>query len=576
MGFAWDSAAIRLCSCFVQKVGLILGVFWAMGETRAQEEFFPEVDNLTPARALPFGSDSPVAAGDDQLALVSPVTFLQVVAGVEEVESPGAPGVELVGLTVDQQETLRSRLETFRGRPLTERDLLTLSEIIIRHYEDHDRPVVEVWIPPQAPESLESLVVRVEEGRVGSVQMRASSAFNEERLSRALFLSRGDLLKTSDLTAVTTWLSRNPFRQAEIFAAAGESHGEADLIIAFEEKRPWQLYAGYENSGTETTGEERFLLGGVWGNAFDRDHILAYQATLGANPGEFQAHGLSWEVPLHGRHEFFRLAASWARVVSESNTLLGPTEVEGGIWQVGVSYGRPVAGPSWQGELSAGLEFKRSDTFLTFGDLAGLDSDTPVEVVQARLEFQARRERGPEEQWEREGRMALVVSPGGLSRRNGGEDFAAYREGADQTYFYLRGQGQASRAWGDWTLALRGEAQLASGALLPGEQLGIGGLRTVRGYREREYLADHGWWGSVELRSPAWRSHWREHELAAQGLLFLDQSWAWREGEDRESFLSLGLGARAQWHGANLRADLGFPLLEGDGPRAHLGLVWRW
>lgn len=561
----------------VRKIGgLLLLLFLPIG-LEGQDLFLPVVENESLPGELPFGGNQPVTEGDDLRVLVEAVSSLVVTT--EESSSMSGAGVSLRRLTVENQESLQRALHSFLNRDLTEKSLLMLTEIIVSHYEENDLPVVDVWVPPQAEVATGTLVVRILEGKVGQVQLREPEHFNPALLAPALRMKRGEVLRTSDLTKTTAWLSRNPFRKADLFVAVGSEKGEADLVFAFEEQRSWQVFAAYENTGTRATGENRFLLGGVWGNAFQQDHVVAYQATLGTDLEQFQAHGLSWEVPLHRRHEFLRFTSSWARVASDSTTSLGRAEIEGSSFQLGLSYGKQWFLGDWQGELSGGLEIKRSDTFLTFSDFTEFTSDTPVEVAQLRLDALLRKSATGPKEWNSLVRVSLFASPGGLSGRNEDSDFAAYRAEAEASYFYLRGSGQWSRAWKDWLFLIRAEAQLASGALLPSEQLALGGLRTVRGYQEREFLADSGWWGSAEARTPAWSGKIFDQNLSAQGLLFLDHGFTWRENEDNEQLLSAGLGARVQWGKASLRADLGVPLIEvenGSEPRAHVGLTYRW
>jgi hemolysin activation/secretion protein len=54
----------------------------------------------------------------------------------------------------------------------------------------------------------------------------------------------------------------------------------------------------------------------------------------------------------------------------------------------------------------------------------------------------------------------------------------------------------------DYQLVLRGSAQLASDPLLPIEQFAVGGIDTVRGYRENQIVRDIGVAGSIELHVP--------------------------------------------------------------------------
>jgi hemolysin activation/secretion protein len=60
----------------------------------------------------------------------------------------------------------------------------------------------------------------------------------------------------------------------------------------------------------------------------------------------------------------------------------------------------------------------------------------------------------------------------------------------------------ASRPLADWQLVLRGSAQVSTDALLPIEQFAVGGIDTVRGYRENQIVRDNGVAGTVELHIP--------------------------------------------------------------------------
>ncbi|MDP0491043.1 MAG: ShlB/FhaC/HecB family hemolysin secretion/activation protein [Verrucomicrobiota bacterium JB023] len=549
----------------------LLAVISLGGSLGAQDEFIPTIDASGEPVALPFGETGDFVEGDDTEILVEGVTSIQLL-GIEghseSIASPRPLGewpVEAGGLTVAELPELQRRLTSYVNRPLSERDLLKLTEEIIRHYEERDRPVVDVVVTGVEEETL---LVEVAEGRVGELRLKDAEYFNEELLADALSLRSGDLLRASALEEDLVWLGRNPFRQAELFAAPGREAGEADLLIGLEEENPWLFSLGWENTGTEATGEERLIASILWGNAWDADQVLAYRATLGWDVERFQAHGFSWEVPLHQRHEFLRFSGSWARVRTDSDFGSFVLEAEGESWQLGVSHGRPIHQGDWRGELSWGAEFKRSDTFLAVGAVEG--PGVPVEVVQGRLDVLLRRDTF-------ELRGTLVASPGGLSGRNGSEDFSNYRPDAEAAYLYARVSGSWLHALGDgWALLARGESQLATGALLPSEQLGFGGSSSVRGYAERELLADQGGWLSLELRSPALDHNWLGDAGQLQAIGFLDGGLGWQDGEGGDVLLGTGLGLRGQWKGAGFRVDVGIPLEGEKEVRLHAGLQYQW
>jgi hemolysin activation/secretion protein len=81
----------------------------------------------------------------------------------------------------------------------------------------------------------------------------------------------------------------------------------------------------------------------------------------------------------------------------------------------------------------------------------------------------------------------------------------------------------------NWTLALRGNGQVASEPLISNEQFGIGGVNSVRGYREGEVFGDMGWWVSAEQRTPP---HvvglaYAKNPLTIRGSLFMDYGEAY-------------------------------------------------
>jgi len=517
----------------------------------------------------------------------NPVVLVPKLMGIRLVGSGDASGVELkvpglfgdgrvetVGLTV-RLDGLAKVLAPFMGAPLTESSLDRLIETVLRYYEGEDRPVTDIVVPDQdlTEGTIEMVVV---DGVVGSVGMQTGGIFNDELLSGAIHLQRGEILLSSELQRHLDWFNRNPFRPAALYAAPGKNQGEADLVFALSERRAWRVYGGYENSGAEVSGEHRFLTGFNWGDAFGHDTLLSYQFTSAESPEELSAHAVSLEIPFHSRHQFLRLNGSLADISTEGYLAGILVESSGSSWQLGASYGFQF--DRWEDfrqEASIGIEFKSSDNFLVYGGILG-GSDAGVEVVQFRADYRASRQFG-----QRGGlavSAAIVGSPGQLSARNSGENFRQFRSGAEANYLY----GRAQAAWtcrlpGTWALRTGGQFQLGTGALLPTEQLAMGGHSSVRGFGEREYLADRGYTVSTEVRAPAMRLPVGGE---VQFLGFVDHGRGWRDEPmqggvgERETLTSAGAGVRLQLGKyLKLRADLGVPLGGGDGSKAHIGVT---
>lgn len=507
---------------------------------------------------LPFDGAAADEGGEEQGALL-----LKQLVRIELTSDEGQALVDELALS----ETLAQ----FIGRPLHEGGLDRITDLIVDHYDAHDHPVLDVFVPEQ---DLSKGVLRIEitVGRLGAVGLEKTKHFNNDLLADSVMLSRGELLRSSRLQAQQDWLNRNPFRSAQMYAAPGDGFAEADILYSFEERYPLRAYLGYDNTGTPSVGRNRWFAGVNWGNGFGQDHLVSYQFTMGDALSDFQAHAVLWEIPLHARHHFLRFTGAWAEVNSSSTSGGILVEAEGASWQASGAYGIQL--PRWKGftqEITAGVEFKTTDNFLVFGGTT--PGGAVVDVVQARIDYLASRR---SEKDALQISASLVASPGGLSSRNEDANFEAFRAGASADYFYGRVKATWLRRLPEaWTLRVAGQAQWANGPLLPIEQLAFGGRDSVRGYDERIALADSGYHVSAEIRTPAIDLSGEVlSETKLQFLGFVDHGIGWTDGAGNEALTGVGGGIRLQTGTlGDIRFDVGWPLDGGDGPTAHVGVL---
>jgi len=124
-------------------------------------------------------------------------------------------------------------------------------------------------------------------------------------------------------------------------------------------------------------------------------------------------------------------------------------------------------------------------------------------------------------------------------------------------------------------IVVRADLQLASDALLPIEQLGVGGADTVRGYRESLLVRDNGFISSIEYRWPLLRLPvpalgGRPEDGLVQLAPFVDFGATWNHGQDSETRTIASAGIGVRWQPApNIGAELywGIGLRDVDDPR---------
>ena len=141
----------------------------------------------------------------------------------------------------------------------------------------------------------------------------------------------------------------------------------------------------------------------------------------------------------------------------------------------------------------------------------------------------------------------------------------------DSRFLRWTGQAQWVRLLAPETLLLlRTNVQLADSALVPLEQIGLGGIESVRGYRQDALLADNGAFASAELRLPIYRN--REQQLTLQLTPFVDFGTTWDSSgrrnsdnnvSDSDTLASVGIGLRFSLSDRlTARFDWGIPLID--------------
>jgi hemolysin activation/secretion protein len=143
-------------------------------------------------------------------------------------------------------------------------------------------------------------------------------------------------------------------------------------------------------------------------------------------------------------------------------------------------------------------EYKVTDNNLLFGGIPVNNNRT--DIVQLSLLYSGE---VPDALGSNTLGLRLTGSPGGLTGRNKTEHFALSRAFARADYVY--GTVDLARTQPlplGLGLLLSGHAQLADGNLLGSEQLGLGGVSSVRGFNEGIVYGDQGYLLRAELHAP--------------------------------------------------------------------------
>ncbi|MEG4442443.1 ShlB/FhaC/HecB family hemolysin secretion/activation protein [Microcoleus sp. AT9_B5] len=501
---------------------------------------------------------------------------------VESEIRPGIPGTikvagfEFEGNTAFSDRELAEVTQQFAGREITFAELIAAEAAVTQKYVAAGYINSGAVIPANQTFPREGGVVkiRIVEGGLDEIVItgnrRLNSNYVRSRLERATRrpLNRDRLLEALQLLQLDPLIGNI---SAELQAGSRPENSRLEVRVKEADSFSAEVFA--DNNRSPSVGSFRRgvrinqanLLG--LGDGLE----VSYANTDGSN--EFNG---SYTVPVNARNGTIGFAASAA----STNIIEEPfdaAEIEGKSRTYELTYRQPIVEKPDR-TLALGLSFSRqeSDTFLSgerFALSAGANDRGETRVSAVRF-FQEYVQRSSSQVFAARSQFSLGTNLFGATAND---------SGPDSSFLAWRGQAQYVRLLAPETLLIvRSDIQLADRPLLSLEQIGIGGVQSVRGYRQDLLLTDSGAIASAEVRIPVWRVP------EVQGLLqvapFIDFGLGWNHSEekpnpDSDKLLGAGLGLIWQMGDRlNVRLDYGIPLINarsGDRTLQEKGIYFR-
>ncbi len=472
-----------------------------MAQEANLDRYQPKLPPVAPAPA-PQNEAAPapaISSPDKSQELIGNLIGVVFVANAGEVKKEGRrdKGVKIENLPLLQKDKkFQQAVQEKLGQPLTFAGLDEITKLAVASFVQQGHPVVDAFAPEQFIEK-GTLQIVVMEAKLGQVRAVGNKWFSESILLGGVRAKSGEFIDARQMGADADYLNGNPFRQVVPTFVRGSEPGTADIELRTQDRFPVRVYAGYEDNGSDLTGDERWMSGFNWGNAFGLDHQLNYQFTTSSNFWHFKAHSASYVIPIPALRHRLTILGSYG---TSNADVPAPFALAGESWQAGLRYAVPFKGPEWLNhEATVGFDFKQSNNNLEFGGVEVFDTVSDVAQFVLGYSASANDKLGST-------RMAAnaYLSPGEWTDHNDEDSFLAARNDAQPDYAYLNITGErVTRLPWNFSWVSRGTVQVSDGNLLSSETLGVGGATSVRGYDEREVNGDQGWLASQELRTPA-------------------------------------------------------------------------
>ncbi len=422
-------------------------------------------------------------------------------APAPEAELPGAntekfylKKVQVTGNTKVSSDEIATLTAPYENREVTLGEICELATRITEFYYSKGYVSCRAYLPPQTI-SDDTVEIRILEGSIDRVEVRGAGERAQKRIERALDPLEDDVLNYQELLRKLRQLNLHPDREVKATIIPGQKFGTSDLLVDVKETLPLHASAEVNNFGTENTGRERYLISLSHSNLLGIDDRWALRAQTGKDALAFSA---SNSIPITDDELRLGLSASYNEV--EVGGEFRPLGIEGDALSLGADLSKAFY-ESDALELTwiLGFESKSIENRV----LNTVSSEDEIRSLHAAIEANSN------DAWGRTFWVNDVYWGLPITGATDKHDPRSSREGAGSPFVrYHSSVIRIHPVVNDTYLYLKGFLQLSPDKLVASEQLELGGVYSVRGYPQSEYLADRGGGGSIELRVPMsfWKS----------------------------------------------------------------------
>jgi hemolysin activation/secretion protein len=406
---------------------------------------------------------------------------------------------QITGNTLIPQDQVDQLVAPYTGKDKDFADIQRALETLEREYRDRGFGVVQVQLPEQ--DITKGIVqLRVLQPRVGRVLIEGNTHFDNDNVRRSLpTVKEGETPNSRDMARNLQITGEHPTKQTNVLLRSGASEDQVDVNVKVTDEKPWRVFLTADNTGTKETGYYRTGLGFQHSNLFNRDHTLTAQyVTSPTEADKVSIYGGGYRIPFYDLNSSFDLIAGYSDVDSGVVQGLFNVSGKGTIGIMRWSYYLPRL-QDLEHKVALGIDYRKFENQVLFTGAPGSSVVPDIIVKPVSLTYSALW-RGTASELSFFGSYAANIAGG-----TDGDDaaFELSRTGADANYTVGRaGFNYVYQFRNEWQTRLTANGQYSSDLLVSGEQYGIGGPDSVRGYLLREAARDKGYAAQAELYTP--------------------------------------------------------------------------
>ena len=435
-------------------------------------------------------------------------------------------------------------VKEFTGRELNSENLEQARQKLTRFYINLGYLNSGAILPDQKVVN-DRILFRITEGILTEINIKGNERLLSQFIKKRIQRGAGPPLNVHRLQKQLQTLRLNPnISRINAELKPGVSPGQSYLDLAIAEKFPIELTLELNNHRTPSVGAERLRLKAAHNNVFgisdrlDLDYGITKDDLDDFNFAGFDDFEVSYTVPVNSYDTTLKLAfrqSDFSFIEQPFDDLNIESETE----EVGFTLSHPLINSyNQQLRLSLTGERRQSKTFLlgrpfdfSEGAEDGISRVTVIRLIQS---------------WVQRSLSSVFAI---RSSANFGIDVLhpTKRDGTtrDGKYFSWLGQFQVVHRLGKTSnqLILKNNIQWTDDELPSLEQFSVGGIDSVRGYRENQIVRDRGIVSSIEFRIPLLFGKKGKERL--QIAPFFDYGRATNNGSSSRAFkelISAGIG----------------------------------
>ncbi len=424
------------------------------------------------------------------------------------------------GATLISDAELQRIVAPFVGKEKDFGDVQRALEALEKAYTSRGYSAVQVVLPEQQIDDGE-VEFDVVEAKIGKINIEGNKYYDDANIRASLpEVKQGQSPNISKIADNLRVANDNPAKQTTVLLRSGVEEGQVDAVVRVTDERPNKLSVTLDNTGTQQTGRFRLGFGYQNANLWNRDHVLNAQYVTAPNDDDRTNRlglypskhvlivGAQYRIPLYREGDTIDFSAGYSTVNSGVVANLFNISGSGTIFGARYNHSLQRIG-DLEHKLSYGLDWRAYKSTVTQIGVAGFGLVPDVTVHPVSLTYG-----GMYRKSESDTNFSVSVNqnlPGGNDAGTGafeGDPFSAparpaARAGANPRYFLTRWSFNHNRALPrDWQFRWGMSGQFTRDTLIPGEQFGIGGADSVRGFLEREIINDNGYRGTLEFYTP--------------------------------------------------------------------------